>query len=236
MANCPVCSRQDRTVKVSAVVREGTTTTRSAGSSTVRGDDEWSWLRGETTIARARHSSTSYSQSALAAQLSFPAPPGTAPGLARWIGIALLVLAAPLVIQFGVFGAVPAVATGLVLRWLLGWEWRRALIASAAVLLLVGLVANGALSLLGGVERFASFVFGMVVWALVIGAGTALVLRDVQSTEARRKRDAPLRARAWGIWQRLYFCFRDDLVFDPASGVHGPPTAVRRLIGYPDES
>ncbi|WP_150255552.1 hypothetical protein [Nocardiopsis deserti] len=236
MANCPVCSRQDRTAKVSAVVREGTTITQSAGSSTIREDDEWSWLRGGTTVARAQHSSTSYSQSTLAAQLSFPAPPGVAPGITRWIGIALLVLAAPLVIQFGVFGVVPAAATGLVLRWLLGWEWKNVLIASAAVLFLVGLAVNGALSLVGGVEQFVSFLFGMGVWTLAVGAGTALVLRDVRSADARRKRDAPLRARAWRIWQRLYFCFRDDLVFDPASGAHGPPTAVRWLIGYPGES
>ncbi|WP_017573735.1 hypothetical protein [Nocardiopsis halotolerans] len=233
MANRPVCSRQDRTTKVSAVVREGTTTTRVTGSSTIRAWDERSWLGGETTVGRARHTATSHSQSTLAAQLSFPARPEVPPRIALWAGVALLVLCAPYVFLLGVLGGVPAAITALVLRWWLGRDWRTTLVVSGAVLVLVGAVVHGVGSLFDGVDAFLSFPASLVAMATMAGAGVALVLWDARSTGEIRNRDEPLRAHAWRVWQRLYFCSRDDVVFDAASGAHCPPHAVRQLIGYP---
>ena len=37
------------------------------------------------------------------------------------------------------------------------------------------------------------------------------------------------------VWSRLYYCFRDDVIFDPEKGEHRPPAQLKELL-FPSPS
>lgn len=168
------------------------------------------------------------------AWLSFPPPSKPPPRFALWAGAALVAVSAPLLFALAITGGLPAVITGAALRWLWGKDWRTTLTVSAAVLLLVGLLVSVITVLVeDGAEGLLPFLLLLCLWLMVGAAGATLVLWDQRHTAALGKREGALRAGAWHVWQRLYLCLRDDVVFDPATGAHGHPSTLRSVIGYP---
>ncbi|MBB5490684.1 hypothetical protein [Nocardiopsis metallicus] len=232
MARCPMCSAQDRTSKVSAVVRSGTTTTRTTGSSKLQAKDQFTQLHH--TVGQARHSTTTRSQSSLAAQLSFPSGPRPPVRFARGFGILLFAMATVTLSVNGVLALVPAVVTGLLVHRWGGGSAKTALLAAVGLFYLVGTLSYLLMDL--GVHEMTGFLLTLAMSLTYAALGLALVLWDLRRAEARRKQsnaDSVHRQRSWQAWQRLYYCSRDDVVFDPLTRACAPPSAMRRLIGYP---
>lgn len=72
---------------------------------------------------------------------------------------------------------------------------------------------------------------GKLTLAYAIGAvwlvlGLVFLVLGIRARLAFR-REAPLRERAEQVWNALYYCNRDDVVFDPIAGTHVPPPATR---------
>ncbi|WP_040702236.1 hypothetical protein [Nocardiopsis ganjiahuensis] len=232
MARCPLCSAQDRTTKVSAVVRSGTTTTRTTGSSKIRARDQFTRLNH--TVGHVRHNTTTRSQSNLAAQLSFPAGPRAPVRFARGFGILLFAVATMAMSVNGVLALVPAVAAGLLVHRWGGGSAKTALLTAVGLFYLLGVLSYLLTDL--SVHGTADFLLTLAMSLTHAALGLALILWDLRRTEARRKRanaGSAHRERAWQAWQRLYYCSRDDVVFDPATRSFAPPSAMRRLIGHP---
>jgi hypothetical protein len=64
----------------------------------------------------------------------------------------------------------------------------------------------------------------------ILVVALTVVARSITHS-GRRFRD---RMQAWetcmSVWMRLYYCHRDDVVFDPGSGVYASPYALGRIL------
>ncbi len=100
--------------------------------------------------------------------------------------------------------------------------------------------ANTAPFALMGGRSDGSGVFGLIACALTlgIGFGTFILakrfLADSNKGVANANKDYPDRLAAWEKqitkWNRLYLCFRDDIVFDPETGKSVPPQLLNELL------
>jgi hypothetical protein len=99
-----------------------------------------------------------------------------------------------------------------------------------AVLFLTGLFLVAFSVLLIGMNDIFR-VFG--VFVLVLGAGVLVVWWIVaRARSPGPKRDMVAFERRMARWNRLYYCARDDCVFDPESGLHCPADQMNGLV-YP---
>lgn len=175
---CPVCKKDDRIQKVSAIYAAGTTSGSFAGPSVggalPMGSGDPSLLAGYSQLNGTQ-------QTMLSRKLAPPPRPSSGPSLG-----ALLLVTSLFMIAFSV--------------------------------VLIGM---------GGVFR------GFGIPVLLLGAG----LMVVWWMAARGRSPAPGKemiayARRMARWNLLYYCARDDRVFDAASGSHCPADQMNGLV-YP---
>jgi len=90
----------------------------------------------------------------------------------------------------------------------------------------LGSLILGSNELIGGLF-FGPILLGIFIWAL----------REHPKRKARGDAEyAAIMATlpdASKIWNRLYYCFRDDIVFDPNTGENCQPQALRQFLGVP---
>ncbi|MFC7326432.1 hypothetical protein [Marinactinospora rubrisoli] len=212
MEICPICRARDQVQKVSAIVAHGSHTTQTHGRTS-----GWAFTGRYFIPMRARHSFSGFSRNHLASALSFP-DHVPIPWLYAVLGF--------FVLNFGdaggFLGAIAGLFCGAMLgSWLLGRRGRGGCIAMGTGVLLTLWMAV----FVRGVDLsdMADWLSGV---AFVVGWAT-LVVTVAQRIWLLIRR--PARARAWHAWNRLYYCFRDDTVYDPATGRYGPPGATRSL-------
>ncbi len=234
MRVCPLCEKNDSITNIAAIVAQGTQ--RSEGTTHSRGLGYGRY--GTWLVTRNRHTHQSTSQSDLAGALDFPTEREPGPAH-RVVGLGLALA--------GVGGLYSDELAALLLYLLLP-----GVLLSSALFIVVWAfnTVGGFRILMGAVVAHVAFGVGVyllyqgpfgymelpvalrsVFMMLALVAGVAVMIRGGLVRLAFR-RAAPERQRARRIWQGLYYCSRDHVVFDPGSGRFGPPGALRELL-YP---
>lgn len=209
MVFCPVCQGSEQIQKVSAIVANGSRATHTHGRSS-----GFAHAGGYFIPTSSTHSVSSFSQSNLAARLDFRS---VVPVPMRWIVIGFVAFVLGLLGgDSSVVGAVILAITVrhriLPMRGLIG-----GLVSVAGMLALLYFAANFfGPELSGAAEPIA--VYGGVL--LCVGTVVQRI-RHLMRHSAR--------VRAWNTWNEMYFCFRDNAVFNPATGRYGPPGAAQSI-------
>jgi hypothetical protein len=204
LSNCPICSKDDKVEKVSAIV--ASQTHRVAG-----GSHESQVYVDKDGKTKERSVYVPYSgtqTSALAQKLALPTPPF--PWLDAFYSIAKLI--ARLLVPFGKLVLVICVG-GIVV-----------IILSNLKILQPQL----GLDLIPTVLFFAVF-YGIA--PIVIGKYAKNWLTRKQKTHEEQQRLIAARWQAASDrWKRLYYCYRDDVVFLPDENTSTPSSQVQSYI------
>jgi len=74
--------------------------------------------------------------------------------------------------------------------------------------------------------------FGLLVLIYLGGGGMAIVamIIGIKKERARVAQEEPIWKKAVQRWQCLYYCFRDDLVFDPQTGETCQPDSLTEFL------
>lgn len=221
MNACPTCHRTDRSSRVTAIVRGGTS--RGSGSGTswhggsfITSGPDSAYIGGSTS----HHEFSSHGQTDLARALTLDT--GDRPSHAWFVvgGTALVLL---LMIMFGLVDQVMwALLLGVALAVAVASGDARAGCGCLFLLLIVALIWELAT---GRDSRVVVDVLTYVapVVALIGIGGGAIAWK-------RYNDEAPERARRLRVWSRLFHCSRDDLVFDPETGEYASVPQMDFLI------
>ncbi len=232
MHTCPVCGSNDALVNVPGAVAQGTQHSHGTG---VSHGHAYSW-NGYRFSTRTDHSHRSTSSTDLATSLAFPRVPSPPPygrvgaamiliglfGMGRE-GISTVVF---YIVAIGVPLAISLCFTGLVLFGL--WRtWGRALVAFAIAGPPFVMGATMLIRAVNGVPAPTTLMNLIMLLLPLLGIGV-LVL----GWRARRdhRRAMAQEQNAYRLWQGLYYCSRDHVVYEPESGGYGPPGAIGKLV------
>lgn len=195
---CPICKKTDRAQKVTSIVSEGTSRGSYSGSSfgSTKADGEWKPTHSYTSLSGS-------SRTDLASKLLPPKEPDNPPPfnilekiVYGWFYIGSIIVALGL----------GEGAAGLLMTWAVGEGWVDVeLSRSIAIAILIAI----------GLGYFIT---------------TVLIIKNYyekkkQENTDRYERLKPIWDKAMEKYNRLYYCYRDDIVFDPKEGDYNNPRA-----------
>lgn len=236
MANCPICGEQDRSARLSAIVRSGTATTTGHGTTQTSGTAAipapTSFLgpsaHHATVDSVSHHSFHATHTTRLAEQLQFPyvRPPSQAAPTIGLLALFLpiLVTVEPALVWIGAF------------LLFFAWLWSVTDLPSGVVILLFLFAVGFSVLILGFLlslpvdSEAVKVLLTALLCVACVASGAALVVSGRREQRHYVQVVRPAQERAWAVWSRLHYCFRDDALFDPATGAVGSVRALPALL------
>jgi len=209
--HCPVCAQSDRTAKVTAIVARDTH--HISGTT-----QEWISDEHGRYWSTVPFSGTQMSE--LARKLTPPARPDYSPS--------------------GWWYVVPLVGLGLILVWFapVSSRMKRVIAFIVGIYLLATVLLFGSMSVVVSIGTEEAMAALAVPACVVISAAIAFFpayYKGLSEETARRRaeieaKDEPSWQKAMERWDRLYYCARDDCVFDPITGESTPVEMMREFL------
>jgi len=226
---CPVCGQLDAVRKVVSIVSEGISTTEYSMPTV------WQW-QGKIYSGVQRH--TASSMSTLALRLLPPAPPEKKQVSLGWVILPFVVLWLLPIVGFPIFWLAPFLSSDRKAKlrryflYLVG-----TLFLTPALVIILALISDSSGSAL--ILWYILFALGALLDLVLANVGLfgTLIVYYKGLIEANKEMSLKYEKdfSQWKIkiekYQNLYYCARDDCVFDPNTRLYSPAVEMSQLLG-----
>jgi predicted RNA-binding Zn-ribbon protein involved in translation (DUF1610 family) len=220
-AQCPICHRNDKARKVSGIVSSHTVNMNGVTIEKRHYTDKDG--RSYTTTERVPFTGSQASD--LARRLAPPPKPtGTNSGCGTTIlfGVAVYLVGAVAISMLCTVIYYGGIVIGFIASWILSLFGANESTRGVVAFILMGIFAL----ILIGVTLVIGGNFVVKQWKK-----NALIKAENDKKEQERlARETVLWNKAMEKWGRLYYCERDDIVFDPTSNLHVPTMDILKFV------